>query len=598
MKKMDDSVRFLKNVWALTRSYWQSEEKKKAYLLLFAIVALTLGVVFMLVQLNQWYNIFYSALQNYEKDKIFAELFHFSWLAFIYIILAVYAFYLQQILIINWRRWLTNQYIDEWLEHKTYYRLQMFGTATDNPDQRISEDVRMFVEYTLRFGIGILKAFTTFASFVVILYNLSGPLQFKVAGMDIHIPGYLVWTALLYSIAGTWLTYKVGNKLVGLNFVQQKYEADFRFAMMRMRENAESVAFYSGEGHEGSVFKKRFTLLLDNFWNIIKKQKQLTWLNSWYSQIAIIFPLVVAMPRYLAKEITLGGLMQISSAFGRVQESLSYFVDMYSSIAEWQAVVERLTGFGLHMQQVKQENAQKDLDRKVSPSEDIIAREMDVDLPDGSSVLKQVSFTLEPGTNVLIKGVSGSGKSTLLRTMLGLQEPMAGKIVLGEGMRRNEIGYLPQQTFVQRDFPASVREVVLSGCQGRCGLRPFYNREEKGIADKAMAQMEITSLADACYRDLSGGQQQRVLLARALCASDKMLVLDEPVSGLDPKMAEAMYRLVARINKEMGITIVMISHDVREAIPYATHILHMDRDFFFGTAEEYRQSKRGKLFLS
>ncbi len=214
MKKMDESVRFVKNVWALTKSYWQSEEKKKAYLLLLAIIALTLGVVFMLVQLNQWYNIFYSALQNYEKEKIFSELFHFSWLAFIYIILAVYAFYLQQVLIINWRRWLTNEYIDEWLNHKTYYRLQMFGTATDNPDQRISEDVRMFVEYTLRFGIGILKAFTTFASFVVILYNLSGPLQFKLAGMDIHIPGYLVWTALLYSIIGTWLTYKVGNKLV------------------------------------------------------------------------------------------------------------------------------------------------------------------------------------------------------------------------------------------------------------------------------------------------------------------------------------------------------------------------------------------------
>ena len=217
----------------------------------------------------------------------------------------------------------------------------------------------------------------------------------------------------------------------------------------------------------------------------------------------------------------------------------------------------------------------------------------------GQHILAEhLSFTIEKGNYLCIVGENGAGKSTLLRTMLGLQEPMAGKIVLGEGMRRNEIGYLPQQTFVQRDFPASVREVVLSGCQGRCGLRPFYNREEKGIADKAMAQMEITSLADACYRDLSGGQQQRVLLARALCASDKMLVLDEPVSGLDPKMAEAMYRLVARINKEMGITIVMISHDVREAIPYATHILHMDRDFFFGTAEEYRQSKRGKLFLS
>ena len=419
MKKMDESVRFVKNVWALTKSYWQSEEKKKAYLLLLTIIALTLGVVFMLVQLNQWYNIFYSALQNYEKEKIFSELFHFSWLAFIYIILAVYAFYLQQVLIINWRRWLTNEYIDEWLNHKTYYRLQMFGTATDNPDQRISEDVRMFVEYTLRFGIGILKAFTTFASFVVILYNLSGPLQFKLAGMDIHIPG-----------------------------------ADFRFAMMRMRENAESVAFYSGEGHEGGVFKKRFSLLLNNFWSIIKKQKQLTWLNSWYSQIAIIFPLVVAMPRYLAKEITLGGLMQISSAFGRVQESLSYFVDMYSSIAEWQAVVERLTGFGLHMQQVKQENAQQDLQRKPGASDAIVATDMDVTLPDESAVLQNVSFTLETGTNVLIKGVSGSGKSTLLRALAGIWPYVKGTLEILQKV--HERGYIhcdisPINSFLCRD---------------------------------------------------------------------------------------------------------------------------------------------------
>ena len=280
---------------------------------------------------------------------------------------------------------------------------------------------------------------------MVILYNLSGPLQFKLAGMDIHIPGYLVWTALLYSIIGTWLTYKVGNKLVGLNFVQQKYEADFRFAMMRMRENAESVAFYSGEGHEGGVFKKRFSLLLNNFWSIIKKQKQLTWLNSWYSQIAIIFPLVVAMPRYLAKEITLGGLMQISSAFGRVQESLSYFVDMYSSIAEWQAVVERLTGFGLHMQQVKQENAQQDLQRKPGASDAIVATDMDVTLPDESAVLQNVSFTLKPGTNVLIKGVSGSGKSTLLRALAGIWPYVKGTLEIPE---ESKLMFIPQRPYL------------------------------------------------------------------------------------------------------------------------------------------------------
>ena len=208
-----------------------------------------------------------------------------------------------------------------------------------------------------------------------------------------------------------------------------------------------------------------------------------------------------------------------------------------------------------------------------------------------------LSFSVEKGDYLCIVGENGAGKSTLLRTLLGLQKPLAGKITFGGGLKRNTIGYLPQQTFVQRDFPASVWEVVLSGCQGRCGLRPFYNCAEKQIAERAMEQLGITPLARTCYRDLSGGQQQRVLLARALCASDKMLVLDEPVSGLDPKIAEVMYHLVERINKEMGITIIMISHDVREAIPYATHILHLDREYFFGTAEAYRRSDFGKAFL-
>ena len=223
----------------------------------------------------------------------------------------------------------------------------------------------------------------------------------------------------------------------------------------------------------------------------------------------------------------------------------------------------------------------------------------DLKLGFGANILvEHLSFTIKKGDYLCIVGENGAGKSTLLRAILGLLKPLSGSIILGDGLQRREIGYLPQQTFVQRDFPASVREVVLSGCQGRCGLRPFYNREEKQIAEKAMEQMEIAGLAETCYRDLSGGQQQRVLLARALCASDKLLVLDEPVSGLDPKMAETMYRLVARINREMGITIIMISHDVREAIPYATHILHMDQDYFFGSAEAYRKSEFGRLFLA
>jgi len=528
---------FIKNVWKLTKSYWQSEEKRKAFSLLGAIIFLTLGVVYMLVQLNSWNNAFYNALQNYQSEAIFAELMRFTWLAFIYIILAVYSYYLQQVLVVNWRRWLTNRYIDEWMKNKTYYRLQMFGVGTDNPDQRISEDVRLFVEMTIKFSIGILKALCTLISFVFILWNLSGPLDFKIANINIHVEGYLVWVALAYSILGTWITHLVGRKLVGLNFVQQRYEADFRFSMMRMRENSESVAFYGGETQESGVFKQRFSLLLDNFWHIIKKQKQLVWINSGYSQIAIIFPFVVTIPRYLTKQITLGGLMQISTAFGRVQDSLSYFVDMYASIAEWQAVVDRLTGFGLHMQEVHSENPQINLEREVAKDNKIIMENLEVGLPNGRVILNNVSVTLNPGTNVLIKGLSGSGKSTLLRAIAGIWPYVRGKIILPV---RDDIMFIPQKPYLPL---GTLREAVLyPGTQSRDNteLAILMNECHIGYIIK-----DLDIIADWSHV-LSVGEQQRLAFVRTLIYKPKWLFLDEATSALDEETEAAMYKLVAK----------------------------------------------------
>ena len=215
---------------------------------------------------------------------------------------------------------------------------------------------------------------------------------------------------------------------------------------------------------------------------------------------------------------------------------------------------------------------------------------------DGRPVLQDLSFELLAGNYLCIVGENGSGKSTLMKTILGLQAPISGRILTGDGLRKNEIGYLPQQTVVQKDFPASVREIVLSGCQGRCGSRPFYNKEEKKLAAEAMEKMQITQLARRCYRELSGGQQQRVLLARALCATQKMLLLDEPVSGLDPKVTAEMYTLIEKLNREDGITVIMISHDVAAAVRYASHILHIGDTVFFGTKEAYLQSPQGRLF--
>lgn len=548
MQRFNLTRQFFRDVWYLTKSYWQSEEKKKAFFLLGCIIALTLGVVYMLVLLNQWNNSFYSALQNYDAKKIFDELIHFSWLAAIYILLAVYSYYLQQTLILNWRRWLTTRFIDTWLQNKTYYNLQMFGKDTDNPDQRISEDVRQFVEMTLSFGIGILKAFCTFASFVVILYNLSGSLSFTFMGKTWTINGYMLWASLLYSVIGTYITHIVGRKLVKINFIQQKYEADFRFSMIRLRESAESVAFYRGEAQEGSVFKQRFKMLLDNFWKLVNKQKQLVFLNSGYSQIAIIFPFVVAMNRYLTKEVTLGGLMQVASAFGRVQDSLSYFVDMYSSIAQWQAVVMRLTCFGHHMHDVYQQAERFHVER-FAAADVVEVDNMQIDLPDGKPLLENISFTLHPGHNVLIKGVSGSGKSTLLRAISGIWPFVDGKIFLPE---RDKLMFIPQKSYL----PLGTLRAALN----YPGNKPIDDTELIYLMDLC----QIGYLKDKLDLEadwshvLSVGEQQRLAFVRAHIQQPQWLFLDEATSALDEDTEANMYSLLQE--RLQQTTVVSVGH--------------------------------------
>lgn len=548
MQKFTLTRQFFKDVWYLTKSYWQSEEKKKAFWLLTCIIALTLGIVFMLVQLNTWNNSFYSALQNYDAEKISSELIHFSWLAAIYIILAVYSYYLQQTLILHWRRWLTTRFIDIWLQNKTYYNLQMFGKDTDNPDQRISEDVRQFVEMTLGFAIGILKSLCTFISFVFILYQLSGPLSFSFMGKTWTIHGYMLWASLLYSVLGTYITHVVGRKLVKLNFIQQRYEADFRFSMIRLRESAESVAFYRGEAQEGRVFKNRFKLLLDNFWQLVNKQKQLVFLNSGYSQIAIIFPFVVAMNRYLSKEVSLGGLMQVASAFGRVQDSLSYFVDMYSSIAQWQAVVMRLTYFGRHMHEVSQQAEQFHVER-FATSEAVSVEQMQVNLPDDTALLQDISFTLQPGRNVLIKGVSGSGKSTLLRALAGIWPFVTGKINLP---KTEELMFIPQKPYIPL---GTLREALLYP-----GKKPLSDEELLYLLDLCQIgylRDKLDLVADWSHV-LSVGEQQRLAFVRAHIQEPKWLFLDEATSALDEDTEAAMYALLAE--RLTQTTLVSIGH--------------------------------------
>ncbi|HWR07596.1 ABC transporter ATP-binding protein/permease [Sporomusa sp.] len=541
--------KFLQDIWNLTREYWRSEEKWRSGGLLAVIVTLNLTYVYILVLINKWFNRFYNALQNFDKEEVFSELGQFCLLAAFYIIVAVYQLYLQQMLEIKWRRWMTHKYLNTWLKNQMYYRLQLTDHYTDNPDQRISEDLRLFTNYTLQLSLGLLKAVVTLVSFIAILWQLSGTMVIPLGNQQLTVSGYMVWVAIVYSVIGTWLTHKIGKPLARLNFDQQRYEADFRFSLVRLRENSESIAFYGGEAREERSFISRFGKVFDNYWQIMQRRKHLTWFASGYGQIALIFPLVVAMPRYFAKEIQLGGLLQTSQAFRSVQESLSYFVESYASMAEWKAVVDRLTGFIGSMQQVSGLPPRNAI-IKVGPVPALVVSELNIDLPDGRRILSDLNLSIQAGESLLVAGPSGSGKSTLLRTLSGLWPYAQGRITIPEG---HNILFLPQKSYLPlgtlRDtllYPGPGRPVTdeeIMAAMSLCKLEGLKNH-----LDKTEDWSHILSL----------GEQQRIAFVRVLIHQPEWLFMDEATSALDEPTERLLYALLHE--RLAGTAMVSVGH--------------------------------------
>src|SRR5271165_4006214 len=420
---------FLRQAWDLSWPYWKSEEKWPAIGLLAAVVALNLFSVWLNVRFNRWNNDFYNALQEYKWGEFWYQFGIFGALALAMIVDAVYALYLRQILHIRWRRWLTERYLRNWLDDQNYYRMQLNQTATDNPDQRISDDIDSFATMTIALSIGLLNAFVTLLSFLAILWVLSGALTVPLGGgRSFSIPGYMVLAALIYAVGGTLLTRWIGNPLIRLSFDQQRYEADFRFSLVRLRENAENVAFYGGEAREFDTFNTRFAKIIGNWWGIIRRRKKLTWLTTGYAQLAIIFPFAVAAPRYFNKTIQLGGLMQIASAFGQVQDSLSFIVNSYTEIAQYQAVVQRLYGFHTRMQEIAVERQTPQPIAIERGGEGLEIDTLHLHLPDGRPLHQDLALKVAPGDALLVTGPSGAGKSTLLRAVAGLWPFGQGRI--------------------------------------------------------------------------------------------------------------------------------------------------------------------------
>lgn len=539
---------FLKNVWLLTRSYWSSEEKYKAYILLTVIIALSLAQIYALVLLNKWYQTFYSALQVYDNAVIIQSVKDFCVIAGGYILVGILAYYLKSVLQIRWRIWMTKKYLVDWLDERTYYLLQVFEKQTDNPDQRISDDIRLFVENTITLVIDFIKNVVLLISFIGILWTLSGDLDLSPFGINFVIPKYMVWATIIYAIVGTYLTDKIGRVLGKLNFIQQKYEADFRFSMVRLRENSENVAFYEGENYESEHLNKRFAVLIENLWRIINRQKWVVALTTGYSQMAVIVSLVLAIPKYLSKQIDLGTLMQITAAFGRVQDALSFFVDSYVKIAEWSAIIGRLTSFHTHMQFVKEHYSEENVFVGVSPNQDLQVENVTVSLPNGGVLIKDLNISFSEASTWLVKGASGTGKSTFLRVVAGLWPYVEGKIYYPQGQRM----FLPQKSYLPL---GSLREVLLyPGCseindeQIKQVLQKVHLPELSGNLDKEKDWSQIFSL----------GEQQRIAFARVLLHKPKWLFLDEATSAMDEELEYAMYSL---LKKELPqTTLISIGH--------------------------------------
>jgi putative ATP-binding cassette transporter len=433
--------------------------------------------------------------------------------------------------------------------------MQLAGGETDNPDQRIAEDLRLFVTGTLVLAIGGMRAVVTLVSFIAILWGLSGSVTLPVGGFLMTIPGYMVWAALLYAIVGTWLTDRIGRPLVRMNFDRQRYEADFRFGLVRFRENTEGVALYHGEPDEMRNFRTRFASVVGNWWDIMRQQKRLTWFTAGYGQAAIIFPFVVAAPRYFRGEIPLGGLVQTASAFGQVQDSLSFIVGSYTDIAEWRSVVQRLVGFEEALDRVRAQAAARDgIQREDADVPTLAVENVDLALPGGTPLISGVNFALARGESALLSGPSGAGKSTLIRAIAGIWPFGRGEIRVPRG----PVLFLPQKPYL----PIGTLREVISYPTPAGGL-PAGELNDQVLREalEAVGLPELAGRLDEAGHwalQLSPGEQQRIAFARALVQKPDWLFLDEATSAVDEAAETRLYQLVR--DRLRGTAVLSVGH--------------------------------------
>ncbi len=539
--------------WELLKGYWQSSAKWVPWLFLSSVMVLTISLVMLDVVFTTWYNHFYDALQEYSWRRAYDLLIIFLFIAAVYIVIAVYRYYLQSFLALRWRRWLTEKIIGRWLFHRNYYYLEDFSGGTDNPDQRIQEDINSLVTISLSLLIGFLSAAVTFFAFIFILWELSGSIIYLPwTDHVLHVRGYLVWIAVIYAVIGTWLTFRIGRPLPQLNFEQQRREANFRFAAVDLRVHAEHVAFYRGENQQRNSLIKVFSSALDNWYQIILRQKLLLWFTNGYNQISVLLPLVVALPNYFNKVFRLGGLMQTLAAFSRIQDALSFIVNSFTVIAEWRAVVRRLLTFLNHMQTIEDGAVTHNhfVYKKINENK-IITNNVTVKTSDGKSLLAGICQEFVGGKHTWIRGNSGIGKSTFIRAIAEIWPFGEGEISLPADKK---IMYIPQRSYMplgtlkeallfpyNSDF--SVKNEVLVDLLNACDLPRLTTQLDHVIV---------------WSEHLSPGELQRIAFVRVLLHAPDWVFLDESTSALDLSHEKKLYDLLKE--KLPHCSIISVGH--------------------------------------
>lgn len=573
--------------WTLAADYFSPRRNWRPIAVLALILFLTLCAVRLEVLFSAWYNTMYTALQKLDESGFWLAMLLFAILATVHVVRSLVDFYIQQAFVIRWRVWLNERLLQRWLDDQAYYRSQYLDTPVDNPDQRIQQDVATFVQMSLTLSMGVINALVSTFAFTIILWNLSGPLN--VFGAE--LPRGMVFLVFLYVIVATVFAIKIGRPLILLNFLNERFNADYRYALVRLREYSESIAFYAGEKVEGALLRSRFAHVIGNAWAIVYRSLKFLGFNFSVTQAAVVFPFIIQAQRFFSQQISLGDLMQTSQAFGRLQDNLSFFRNAYDDFATYRATLDRLTGFNRAIDEAR-----------ALPEPDVRAEgqrlAMDgltVKTPAGGLLLKDLDLEVRPGAPLLIRGPSGSGKTTLLRAIAGLWPYCEGRIVRPEhkvlflsqkpylplGSLRDALHY-PQQlpdsaSVLQRlDIEAQQHAALASARGAPTNLDALIGRGSGELApepdarslpapmtpaladtaaadDRATSVLELVQLGHLAERldqvadwgrILSLGEQQRLAFGRLLLAEPDAAFLDEATSAMDEGLEDAMYRLV------------------------------------------------------